>query len=171
MIDQRLFLFHRLCLFQFVIVPYVLIARGDQHQQSFVNVDTIANFLYHIKYIVVGDAIRDRIEAVVNNLHCEKLRSRLHFLCAKTDVSSSAGHGQNPPSVAATPGSACSSSTNPGSVPTHGQLKSATSTMQMQYTTAAMQGPVYGLPPGQTSQQQFQLTTNSLGSDGTQVPR
>ena len=154
---------------QFVIVPYELIARVDLHQQSFVNVDTIANFLYHIKYIVVGDAIRDRIEAVVNNLHCEKLRSRLHFLCAKTDVSSS-GHAQSS-SAAATPASVSSASANPGSVPTHGQLKSATSTMQMQYTTAAMQAPVYGLSPGQTNQQQFQLTTNTLGADGTQVPR
>ena len=39
--------------------------------------------------------------------------------------------------------------------------------MQMQYTTAAMQAPVYGLSPGQTNQQQFQLTANTLGSDGT----
>ena len=68
-----------------------------------------------------------------------------------------------------------SSTTAPsGPVPTHGQLKSATSTMQMQYTTAAMQSPAYGLSPGQNNQQQqqqFQLTTNTLGSDGNQVLR
>ncbi|CAF4029812.1 unnamed protein product [Adineta steineri] len=154
-------------LLEFVIVPYDLIARVDAHQQSFVNVDTIANFLYHIKYIVVGDAIRDRIETVVNNLHCEKLRSRLHFLCAKTDVSSSI-HSQGPASAATPQASSVDSSSN--NAPTHGQLKPGTSTMQMQYTTAAMQVPPYGVSP-QNIQQHFQLTTgvaSSLGSDGNQ---
>lgn len=141
----------------------------DNHQQSFFNVDTIANFLYHIKYIVVGDAIRDRIETVVNNLHCDKLRSRLHFLCAKTDVSTGV-HSQGPSSVAATP-----ASNDPASVPppTHGSLKSGTSTMQMQYTTAAMQAAPYGISP-QSIQQHFQLTTGAtsgMGSDGNQQPR
>ncbi len=149
-----------------MIVPYDLIARVDNHQQSFVNVDTIANFLYHIKYIVVGDAIRDRIETVVNNLHCEKLRSRLHFLCAKTDVSSSV-HSQGSVS-AATPSSNDNSSNT--TTPSHGQLKSGTSTMQMQYTTTAMQVPPYGVSP-QNIQQHFQLTTGVTGSDGNQQPR
>jgi len=155
-------------LLEFVIVPYDLIARVDNHQQTFINVDTIANFLYHIKYIVVGDAIRDRIETVVNNLHCEKLRSRLHFLCAKTDVSSSI-HSQGPPS-SATPSTNDSSNAN---IPTHGQLRSGTSTMQMQYTTVAMQVPPYGVPP-QNIQQHFQLTTgvtSGMGSDGNQQQR
>ncbi|CAF0910266.1 unnamed protein product [Adineta steineri] len=154
-------------LLEFVIVPYDLIARVDAHQQSFVNVDTIANFLYHIKYIVVGDAIRDRIETVVNNLHCEKLRSRLHFLCAKTDVSSSI-HSQGPASAATPQASSVDSSSN--NAPTHGQLKPGTSTIQMQYTTAAMQVPPYGVSP-QNIQQHFQLTTgvaSSIGSDGNQ---
>lgn len=141
----------------------------DNQQQSFSNVDTIANFLYHIKYIVVGDAIRDRIETVVNNLHCEKLRSRLHFLCAKTDVSSGA-HSQGPPSVVATPASHDSSSVP---VPSHGSLKSSTSTMQMQYSTAAMQAAPYGMSP-QHLQQHFQLTTGAtsgMGPDGNQQTR
>jgi hypothetical protein len=155
-------------LLEFVIVPYDLIARVDSHQQSFINVDTIANFLYHIKYIVVGDAIRDRIETVVNNLHCEKLRSRLHFLCAKTDVSSSV-HSQSSVSAAATPLAVTTDPSN-ATLPTHAQLKSATSTMQMQYTTAAMQVPPYGVP-SQNIQQHFQLTTGVLGSDGTQQQR
>ncbi|CAF4990293.1 unnamed protein product, partial [Rotaria sp. Silwood1] len=158
-------------LLEFVIVPYDLIARVDHHQQSFMNVDTIANFLYHIKYIVVGDAIRDRIETVVNNLHCEKLRSRLHFLCAKTDVSSSI-HSQGP-SAAATPASVTTVDTSNANIPNHGQIKSVTSTMQMQYPTASMQAQPYGAP-SQNIQQNFQLTTNmtnAMGSDGTQQQR
>ncbi|CAF0830899.1 unnamed protein product [Rotaria sordida] len=158
-------------LLEFVIVPYDLIARVDNHQQSFINVDTIANFLYHIKYIVVGDAIRDRIETVVNNLHCEKLRSRLHFLCAKTDVSSSI-HSQGSV-TAATPSSVTTTDPPNSNVPSHGQIKPGTSTMQMQYTTTAMQAQSYGVPP-QNIQQNFQLTTNmtnTMGSDGIQQQR
>jgi len=105
----------------------------------------------------------------VNNLHCDKLRSRLHFLCAKTDVSTNI-HSQGPPSVVVAPASNDSSI---ASVPTHGQSKSGTSTMQMQYTTAAMQVPPYGVPP-QNIQQHFQLTTgvtSGLGPDGTPQQR
>ncbi len=117
---------------------------------------------------MVGDAIRDRIETVVNNLHCEKLRSRLHFLCAKTDVSSSI-HSQVS-SAAATPSASSQGDASNPNVPSHPQLKSGTSTMQMQYTTAAMQVPPYGVSP-QNIQQHFQLTTgvaSSMGPDGNQ---
>jgi hypothetical protein len=104
----------------------------------------------------------------VNNLHCEKLRSRLHFLCAKTDVSTSI-HSQGS-SAAATPASVSTGDTSNTNAPSHGTLKSSTSTMQMQYTTAAMQVPPYGASP-QSIQQHFQLTTgvaSTLGSDGNQ---
>lgn len=159
-------------LLEFVIVPYELIARVDSHQLSFVNVDTIANFLYHIKYIVVGDAIRDKIETVVNNLHCEKLRSRLHFLCARTDGSSSTQIQSS--SAAPTPNPSTSNppsvtGSNQSNVP-HGQLRT-TSSMPIQYPTAANQPPTYGLPSGQSNTQQYQLTSNALGSDGHPLQR
>ena len=73
---------------------------------------------------------------------------------------------------AATPSSAAGD--NPSTtVPSHGPSKSATSTMQMQYTTAAMQVPPYGSSP-QNIQQHFQLTTgvtSAIGSDSTQQQR
>ncbi|CAF2042555.1 unnamed protein product [Rotaria magnacalcarata] len=154
-------------LLEFVIVPYDLIARVDTHQQSFVNVDTIANFLYHIKYIVVGDAIRDRIETVVSNLHCEKLRSRLHFLCAKTDVSSSM-HVQGS-ATGATPMSTTVNDAPNSNASSHGQRTASTSSMSMQYTAGSVPLQPYGASP-----QNFQLTTamtTAMGSDGTPQQR
>jgi hypothetical protein len=66
-----------------------------------------------------------------------------------------------------------SNDTASSTVPSHGQLKSGTSTMQMQYSTAAMQVPPYGVSP-QNIQQHFQLTTgvtSGMGSDGNQQTR
>ena len=105
----------------------------------------------------------------MNNLHCEKLRSRLHFLCAKTDISSSV-HSQGSATSQTTPSSSISAiDASNMTTSSHGQLKPGTSPIQMQYATTTMQVPPYGMSP-----QNFQLTTamtNTIGSEGTHQQR
>lgn len=64
-------------------VLYELLAQVDRSQQQLKYMDPVCDFLYHIKYIFVGDSLKKELEAVVRQLR-PQLQLRLRFIAHLT---------------------------------------------------------------------------------------
>ncbi|KAH1002628.1 hypothetical protein HUJ04_008697 [Dendroctonus ponderosae] len=58
---------------------YELLAQVDANQSELKHIDPICDFLYHIKYMFVGDSLRKEIEVIVRKLR-SPLQYRLRFM-------------------------------------------------------------------------------------------
>jgi len=67
-------------LLEVVMEIYRLLQSVDQHQGGLLqHSDVLCDFLYHIKYMHIGDQRKEEIEQVVSSLHTP-LQMRLRFL-------------------------------------------------------------------------------------------
>lgn len=71
------------CMLDIVGVIYDMLQKVSSTSKVIRFMDEIADFLYHIKYIHVGDAIKDQVEEIIEGLQ-PGLRKRLRFIYTTT---------------------------------------------------------------------------------------
>ncbi|EDO32385.1 predicted protein, partial [Nematostella vectensis] len=67
------------CLQEVVIELYHLLEKIDKEAQHLYHIDIICDFMYHIKYMFVGDLIREQVQKVIPMLR-HSLQVRLRFM-------------------------------------------------------------------------------------------
>lgn len=90
--EQLLFIFHlfgpflqRLhsektkCLMEIVIEFYEILVNVDRHCEHLRYVDPISDFLYHVKYMFIGDLVKNEVEKFIRTLR-PALQLRLRFI-------------------------------------------------------------------------------------------
>ncbi|XP_020892514.2 mediator of RNA polymerase II transcription subunit 23 [Exaiptasia diaphana] len=76
---QRFQLERTRCLQEIVIELYHLLEKVDRESQHLHHVETICDFLYHIKYMFIGDMVRDEVQKIIPKLR-QSLQVRLRFM-------------------------------------------------------------------------------------------
>nr|XP_022905695.1 mediator of RNA polymerase II transcription subunit 23 isoform X1 [Onthophagus taurus] len=85
-----------------IVVPlYELVAQVDQAQEEWKYLDPICDFLYHIKYMFVGDSLKKELEVIVRKLR-PKLQKRLRFIVNLDEIVTTPVPPPPPPMVTVT---------------------------------------------------------------------
>ncbi|CAH1789085.1 unnamed protein product [Owenia fusiformis] len=83
---QRLHTERTRCLLELTKTLYEVLLNVDKSAQHLHYIDPICDFLYHIKYMFIGDGIKNEIEKLIKNYR-PPLQLRLRFICfAKEDA-------------------------------------------------------------------------------------
>jgi len=67
------------CLLDLTVELYEILANVDKYSEHLHYMDTITDFLYHIKYMWVGDGVKNEVDKVIRNLR-PALQLRLRFI-------------------------------------------------------------------------------------------
>lgn len=76
---QRLQMERPRCLKEVTIMLYEMLEKLDKSCEELVHIDPICDLLYHIKYMFIGDAVKNEVEHVIRNLR-PSLQKRLRFI-------------------------------------------------------------------------------------------
>lgn len=76
---QRFFQERPRCLQEIVVALYHLLEKINREVQHIHHIDTICDFLYHIKYMFIGDVIKDEVLKIIPQLR-QSLQVRLRFM-------------------------------------------------------------------------------------------
>nr|KAG5705860.1 hypothetical protein BaRGS_030750 [Batillaria attramentaria] len=66
-------------MFQLTVELYEILVKVDKHCEHMQYIDPISDFLYHIKYMFVGDGVKNEVEKLICNLR-PPLKLRLRFI-------------------------------------------------------------------------------------------
>lgn len=67
------------CLLDLTVELYEILANVDKSSEHLQYMDPITDFLYHIKYMFIGDGVKNEVEKVIRNLR-PALQMRLRFI-------------------------------------------------------------------------------------------
>ncbi|KAK3090128.1 hypothetical protein FSP39_009382 [Pinctada imbricata] len=76
---QRLNLERTRCLMELVVELYEILVNVDKSCDHLNYIDPIADFLYHIKYMFVGDSVKNDVEKIIRNFR-QSLQIRMRFI-------------------------------------------------------------------------------------------
>lgn len=71
------------------IAFYEMLQNADQYNNHLLYVDPICDFLYHMKYMFIGDGIKEQVEKIICNLR-PALKLRLRFITHSIKMEASA---------------------------------------------------------------------------------
>lgn len=91
---QRFHLERTRCMLEVTVELYEMLEKVDRSVEDLRFMDSISDFLYHIKYMFVGDGVKNEVEKVIRNLRLP-LQLRLQFISHHSkDESASVGSAQ-----------------------------------------------------------------------------
>lgn len=67
------------CMIEVGAVLYEMLQNADQYSSHLLYMDPICDFLYHMKYMFIGDYIKEQVEKIICNLR-PALKVRLRFI-------------------------------------------------------------------------------------------
>ncbi|XP_023930965.1 mediator of RNA polymerase II transcription subunit 23-like, partial [Lingula anatina] len=76
---QRFYAERTRCLLEFVVDLYEILEKVDKACEHLFHMDSISDFLYHIKYMFVGDGVKAEVDKIIFNLR-PALKLRLRFI-------------------------------------------------------------------------------------------
>ncbi|PVD23184.1 hypothetical protein C0Q70_16447 [Pomacea canaliculata] len=76
---QRFHLERTRCLMELTVELYEMMVNVDKHSDHMRFIDPISDFLYHIKYMFVGDGVKNEVEKLICHLR-PSLKLRLRFI-------------------------------------------------------------------------------------------
>ncbi|KAK7495937.1 hypothetical protein BaRGS_00012927 [Batillaria attramentaria] len=76
---QRFHMERTRCLMELTVELYEILVKVDKHCEHMQYIDPISDFLYHIKYMFVGDGVKNEVEKLICNLR-PPLKLRLRFI-------------------------------------------------------------------------------------------
>ncbi|XP_043923926.1 mediator of RNA polymerase II transcription subunit 23 [Protopterus annectens] len=77
------------CMLEVGIAFYEMLQNADQYNNHLLYVDPICDFLYHMKYMFIGDGIKEQVEKIICNLR-PALKLRLRFITHSIKMEASA---------------------------------------------------------------------------------